>query len=442
MNNIFIEPARHSWRELTKRPQDGILNSEKLVSEILTDVKQHGDAALKKYSLKFDGFTPENFLVTNEEIDSAEDFIPGDLKEAILLAQKNIKKFHTAQVEKKVKKIETSEGVTCWRKSVPIQNAGLYVPGGTAPLFSTLLMLAIPAQLAGCKNIIVCTPPGANGKINAAILFVAKILGLKNLYKTGGAQAIAAMAYGTESIQKTDKIFGPGNNFVTLAKKLVSFENTAIDMLAGSSELVVYADDTAVPAFVASDLLSQAEHGIDSQVVLVAENIGIIEKVAIELSNQLKSLSRIKIINQSLLHSRFVLLNDIQTAFDFINFYAPEHLIIASKNAKKLSSFVINAGSVFLGNYSSESAGDYASGPNHSLPTSGTAKTYSGVSVDSFVKKITFQKISKKGIRNIGPAVETMAAAEGLDAHKNAVSIRLKKAAQEEGLKKTEDENI
>ncbi|MEO6289824.1 MAG: histidinol dehydrogenase, partial [Ginsengibacter sp.] len=406
---------------------------EKIVSEILADVKENGDAALSKYSLKFDGYKSEALLVSQEEFNIALRDINGELMEAILIAKKNIEKFHSAQVQKKVNKIKTVPGVTCWRKNAPIETVGLYIPGGTAPLFSTLLMLGIPAKLAGCKNIIVCTPAGNDGKINSTILFVAKTLGITNIFKAGGAQAIGAMAYGTQTIPKVDKIYGPGNSYVTHAKKLVSMEGTAIDMLAGPSELAVYADKTSIPAFVAADLLSQAEHGIDSQVILVAEDIDIIENVVVELSAQMNALPRKEIINQSLSHSRLILIENPKTAFEFLNCYAPEHLIIASEEAKKLSSFVSNAGSVFLGNYSSESSGDYASGPNHSLPTGGTAKTFSGVSVDSFVKKITFQKISKKGIKNIGRTVETMATAEGLDAHRNAISIR---------LKETEDENI
>ncbi len=426
MNNILIEPERELWKSLVERPHNNPAATENIVSEILKDVKEYGDSALFKYALRFDGYAPEALLVSAQEMEEAVNNIEPGLKDAILLAKNNIEKFHAAQVVKKSKKIKTAIGVTCWRKSVAIETVGLYIPGGTAPLFSTLLMLGIPAQLAGCKNIIVCTPACKDGKINSTVLFVASILGLKNIYKVGGAQAIAAMAYGTESIFKVDKIFGPGNNYVTCAKKLVSIDGTAIDMLAGPSELAVYADETSVPAFIAADLLSQAEHGADSQVVLVATNIDIIENVVVEISIQMSSLSRKEIINQSLVYSRLISIEDTQRAFDFLNFYAPEHLIIASANAKKLSKYVINAGSIFLGNYSSESSGDYASGPNHSLPTSGTAKAFSGVSVDSFVKKITFQKVSKKGIESIGPAVEAMADAEGLDAHKNAVSIRLK----------------
>ncbi|MDQ6761305.1 MAG: histidinol dehydrogenase, partial [Bacteroidota bacterium] len=391
MDNIFLNPGKDYWPLLIKRPEPRKQDLEKIVSGILADVKEDSDAALSKYSLKFDGIAPKTWLVSDEEIDESENEISQSLKDALLIAKENIEKFHSAQVPKKIKKIETAPGVICWRKNVPIENVGLYIPGGTAPLFSTLLMLGIPAKIAGCKNITICTPAGRDGKINPAILFVAKMLGLKNIYKVGGAQAIAAMAYGTDSIPKVDKIFGPGNNFVTCAKKQVSMEGTPIDMLAGPSELAVYADETCIPSFVAADLLSQAEHGSDSQVMLVATKMDVIEDVVGEINRQLPLLKRREIINQSLVNSRFVLMENKQAAFDLLNAYAPEHLIIASGNSKKLSSSVINAGSVFLGNYSSGSSGDYASGTNHSLPTSGTANTYSGVSVDSFVKKITFQ---------------------------------------------------
>lgn len=432
MNNIIIEPLQGSWQALAKRPLPDSSIMAEIVTEILADVQLNGDAALARYSLKFDKYVPTSFLVSDSEIIAAEDEVAEELKAAISVAKKNIEKFHKAQLPGKVKKITTAEGVQCWRQYVPIETVGLYIPGGTAPLFSTLLMLAIPAKIAGCKNIIICTPAGKQGIIHPAIRYTAQILGLKNIYKVGGAQAIAAMAYGTESIPRVDKIFGPGNNWVTQAKKMVSMGETSIDMLAGPSELAVYADESCIPSFVAADLLSQAEHGPDSQVVLVAKNLGIVEKVAVELNFQLDLLSRRKIANQSLVHSRFIVIEDEETAFNFLNFYAPEHLIIASEKAKKLSSNVINAGSVFLGNYSSESSGDYASGTNHSLPTGGAAKTYSGVSVDSFVKKITFQKVSKKGIKNIGTSVEIMAQAEGLDAHRNAISIRLKSLDNEQ----------
>src|SRR5665647_40470 len=426
MNTVIINPPKVQWPSLMKRPKINSENLEETVSEILNTVKQNGDEAVKNYSLKFHGFAPDNLWVTPEEIVEASKAINPDLKKAILLAKKNIEKFHQQQIGK-VKKIETSPGVTCWRKSVPVEKVGLYIPGGSAPLFSTLLMLAIPAKIAGCKNIIVTTPASSNGNVNPAILYVANILGLKNIYKGGGAQAIAAMAYGTQTIEKVDKIFGPGNQYVTCAKKMVNIDGVAIDMLAGPSELAVYADDSSVPGFVAADLLSQAEHGADSQVVLVATNKHIIENVIKEIHQQLPLLPRKQIIEQSFLNRRFLVMEKKEEAFDFLNEYAPEHLIIASKNTIQLSEFVKNAGSVFLGNLSPESAGDYASGTNHSLPTSGTARTFSGVSVDSFVKKITFQKINKKGIKNIGDAVENMAEAEGLHAHKNAVSIRLKK---------------
>ena len=426
MNAIIINPSKEKWPQLIQRPQFNTAELEASVSEILETVKQKGDEALKNYSLQFDGFAPDNLLVSPDEILAATISIDKDLKKAILIAKNNIEKFHRSQTEK-VKEIETMPGVVCWRKSVPVENVGLYIPGGTAPLFSTLLMLAIPARIAGCSNIIVCTPANENGKINSVILFVAQLMGIKKIYKLGGAQAIAAMAYGTQSIEKVDKIFGPGNQFVTCAKKLVNLQGVAIDMLAGPSELAVYADETSVPEFVAADLLSQAEHGTDSQVILVAENQRIIAKVIKQLTRQSHLLTRKDIIEKSLSNSRFLVFDKVKEAFNFLNDYAPEHLIIASKNSKKIAKYVKNAGSVFLGNYSPESAGDYASGTNHSLPTNGSARTQSGISVDSFVKKITFQIINKKGIKNIGPSVERMANAEGLDAHKNAVSIRLKK---------------
>ena len=430
MDAIIVNSTKADWPELIERPQINSVDLQQVVVDIINNVKQFGDKAVKDYSTKFHGFTPENLWVTQEEISSAQKQIDKSLKKAILLAKKNIEKFHEAQIGK-IKKIETSQGVVCWRKSVPVENVGLYIPGGSAPLFSTLLMLAIPAKIAGCKNIIVSTPASKSGNVDAAILFVADILGLKNIYKGGGAQAIAAMAYGTQTVEKVDKIFGPGNQYVTCAKKLVSIDGVAIDMLAGPSELAVYADDSCVPAFVAADLLSQAEHGGDSQVMLIAANKKIIEKIIAEIHRQLPLLERKEIIEKSFLNRRFIVIEEPKEAFDFLNEYAPEHLIIASAKAEELSSKVKNAGSVFLGNYSPESAGDYASGTNHSLPTNGTAKTFSGVSVDSFVKKITFQKITKKGIENIGPAVEKLAAAENLNAHKNAISIRLKKNKNE-----------
>lgn len=425
MNAIVINPSREEWLELIERPQINSSDLGKTVLEIINTVKDLGDEAIKNYSLKFHGFAPENLWVTEDEIEESSKNVDKKLKKAILQAKKNIEKFHKKQFEK-IKKIETSPGVICWRKSVAVGKVGLYIPGGSAPLFSSLLMLAIPAKVAGCENILVTTPANKNGEVNAAVLFVAKILGLKNIYKGGGAQAIAAMAYGTETVDKVDKIFGPGNQYVTAAKRMVNIDGVAIDMLAGPSELAVYADESCEPAFVAADLLSQAEHGADSQVIVVAVNKEIIEKIILEIHQQLPALPRKNIIGQSFLNRRFLVIENTDEAFDFLNDYAPEHLIIASDKAEELAEKVRNAGSVFLGNLSPESAGDYASGTNHSLPTNGFAKTFSGVSVDSFVKKITFQKINDHGIKNIGNTVETMAEAEGLLAHKNAVTIRLK----------------
>ena len=425
MENLFINPGREQWPAMIKRPAFDYANLENIVLPILQDVKINSDAAVKKYIEKFDGVRLTDLKVTDLEIDNAVSAVDEELKKAIQFAKENITTFHAAQTEQ-VKKIETTPGVVCWRKSVAIESVGLYIPGGTAPLFSTLLMLAIPAQIAGCKDIIVCTPCDKNGNINPVVLYTAHVLGIENIYKIGGAQAIAAMAYGTETLQSVNKIFGPGNQYVTCAKQLVNREAIAIDMPAGPSEVAVYADDTAVPAFVATDLLSQAEHGADSQVVLVASSKKIIEEVQLHLNSQLKELPRKEIIKKALNHSRWVVMEDVNIAFDFLNGYAAEHLIIASEQAAELAEKVINAGSVFLGNYSPESAGDYASGTNHTLPTNGYANAYSGVSVDSFVKKITFQQLSKEGLKNIGRAVETMAAAEGLDAHKSAITIRLK----------------
>ena len=420
----FIEPSKIKWDEIAKRPQLNNVALNKVVNDILQEVKQNGDAALKQYSLQFDGLELKEIKVTEPEINEAFHLVDTDLKNAIQLAKQNIEKFHFSQKEE-IKNIETSTGVYCWRKSVAIDKVGLYIPGGTAPLFSTLLMLAIPALLAGCKQIVVCTPADRSGKINPAILYVAHLLGLKNIYKTGGAQAIAAMAYGTETIPSVYKIFGPGNQYVTCAKQLINSEGIAIDMPAGPSEIAVYADETCKPAFVAADLLSQGEHGVDSQVILVANSQELMNAVQQEINSQAKLLSRREIILKSLHNSRLLVLKNIEDAFDFLNAYAPEHLIIASDNADELSKYVTNAGSVFLGHYSSESIGDYASGTNHTLPTNGYARAYSGVSLDSFVKKITFQNVTKEGLKNIGNAVQVMAAGEGLDAHKNAVTLRL-----------------
>lgn len=420
----FIEPDPSTWGEIIRRPSLDNAELKNTVRDILEDVRTKGDSAIKKYNKKFNETDISNLKVSKEELDCAEISIAPELKEAINNAINNIEKFHSSQIET-VKFIETTKGVKCWRKSVAIERVGLYVPGGTAPLFSTLLMLAIPAKLAGCPKIIVCTPPGNDGSVNNIILYVAHILGLEYIYKIGGVQAIAAMAYGTESIPKVHKIFGPGNQYVTAAKQMINSQGISIDMPAGPSEVAVYADETSNPSFVAADLLSQAEHGSDSQVIFVARSIEIANHVKIELEKQIVKLNRTDFIVRCLEKSICVIINDVNSAFELLNDYAPEHLIIASDYALPLSEKVINAGSVFLGHYSPESVGDYASGTNHTLPTNGYAKAYSGVSLDSFVKKITFQHIEKQGIETIGKTVQIMAAAEGLDAHKNAVSVRL-----------------
>ena len=427
MKNLFNNPPSTDWDLILKRPAFDSSQLEESVSKILLDIKLNGDEAVKKYALKFDGIELNELLVSEDEIKAAESVVSDDLKAAIAIAKQNIEKFHFSQVQE-VEKIETTPGVICWRKSVGIQKVGLYIPGGSAPLFSTLLMLGIPAVMAGCRDITVCTPCDKNGKVNPVILYVAHIVGLKNIYKIGGVQAIAAMAYGTASISQVYKIFGPGNQYVTCAKQLVNKEGLAIDMPAGPSEVAVYADQTSHVAYVAADLLSQAEHGVDSQVVLVASSVKVVEDVQKELELQLPLLSRKDIAKVALTNSRFIVMDDSTAAFNLLNEYAAEHLIIASDNAIELSEKVVNAGSVFLGHYSPESVGDYASGTNHTLPTNGYAKADSGVSLDSFVKKITFQHLNEKGLNNIGASVEIMAAAEGLDAHKNAVTIRLKKA--------------
>ncbi|MEP6616472.1 MAG: histidinol dehydrogenase [Ginsengibacter sp.] len=421
---IIINPVKDKWPGIIKRPAISHDSLQEIVEQIVNDVKQNGDEAVKKYNLKFDGVEQGSIQVSEQEFLEADYLVSDELKKAIVMARGNIEKFHMAQFEE-TRKIETSPGVFCWRKSVPISKVGLYIPGGTAPLFSTLLMLGIPAMMAGCNIINVCTPPGKDGKINPVILFVAKMLGLKSVYKTGGVQAIAAMAYGTSSIPAVYKIFGPGNQFVTAAKQRVSMDGIAIDMPAGPSEIAIYADATADPSFVASDLLSQAEHGADSQVLLVASSREIIEKVQAQVSFQVKNLSRKEIISQSLQNSRFIVMEGIEDAFELLNAYAPEHLVIASQDAEQLADKVVNAGSVFLGHYAPESAGDYASGTNHTLPTNGFANTYSGVSLDSFMKKITFQQLTREGLTGLSVAIQAMAEAEGLDAHARSVSIRL-----------------
>jgi len=423
---IFQEPSFQQWTELVQRPVIDQAPLHKTVSKILQQVKMKGDAAVKSFSKKFDGFSPRKLLVKEKEIKDAERKISVELQQAILRAHQNITKFHTQQIEV-TKKIETSEGVYCWRKSVPIQRVGFYIPGGSAPLFSTVLMLGIPAQIVGCKQIVLSTPAGKDGQIHPAILYAASLVGVKEIYKAGGAQAIAAMAYGTESIAKVDKIFGPGNQYVTAAKQLVQLDGMAIDMPAGPSEVCIIADDTAVPAFIAADLLAQAEHGPDSQVMLVTNNLKIIDETAKELHIQVTQLERKTIAEKALENSKSILLKETDSIIAFVNQYAPEHLIIASDEPQQFVDGIVNAGSVFIGNYTPESAGDYASGTNHTLPTNGFAKSYSGVSVDSFVKKITYQQISRNGISKLGNTIIIMAEAEGLDAHANAVKIRLNK---------------
>lgn len=421
---IIRYPSKNTWGELLKRPTFDTTALENTVASVLNDVKLQGDAAVKKYTLQFDKADIGQLEVSKSEFAEAAKLVSKELKKAITLARQNIFKFHEAQKEKP-RYIETTKGVKCWRKSVAIEKVGLYIPGGSAPLFSTLLMLGIPAKIAGCKEIILCTPPGSDGKINAAILYTAQLIGIKKIFKIGGVQAIGAMAYGTETVPQVFKIFGPGNQYVTCAKQLVNAQGIAIDMPAGPSEVAVWADKTCVPAFVAADLLSQAEHGADSQVLLISKEEKVLVQVQEELSAQLNALPRKEIATKALENSKAILVKNDKEALETINLYAPEHLIISCKNEEKLALKVVNAGSVFLGNYSPESAGDYASGTNHTLPTNGFARAYSGVSLDSFVKKITFQKISRQGIRNIGRAIEQMAQAEGLFAHKNAVTLRL-----------------
>ncbi len=425
MSKLFINPTREQWPEIIQRPVFDSKPLEFTVAAILQDVQLNGDDAIKKYALQFDTATLNELKVSDSEISEAIRLVDDELKASIAIAKNNISKFHRAQQEQ-TKQIETTNGVVCWRKAIAIQKVGLYIPGGTAPLFSTLLMLGVPAVLAGCKEIIVCTPSDKNGKVNPVVLYVAQLIGLKNIYKIGGVQAIAAMAYGTATIPQVYKIFGPGNQYVTCAKQLINKEGIAIDMPAGPSEVAVYADATCNAAFVAADLLSQAEHGADSQVVLVATKDSVVIDVQREIAQQIQLLPRKDIAAKALANSRFIVMGNIDEAFDLLNEYAAEHLIIASDDALFLAEKVVNAGSVFLGHYSPESVGDYASGTNHTLPTNGYAKAYSGVSLDSFVKKVTFQQLNKTGIKNIGNAVEQMAAAEGLEAHKNAVTLRLK----------------
>jgi histidinol dehydrogenase len=422
----YFNPDKDQWSSLTQRP---LINNEQLtqkVNAILEDVQQNGDEALRRYSRQFDDVELSNLLVTEKEIENSTARVPDNLKEAIQLAYHNISLFHQAQ-QIQENEIETSPGVKCWRRSVAIEKVGLYIPGGSAPLFSTILMLGIPARIAGCKEIVLCTPPDKNEEINPAILYAAKITGITRIYKVGGAQAIAAMAYGTETVPRVYKIFGPGNQYVTKAKEIIQQHGVAIDLPAGPSEVLVIADKTCEPDFVAADLLSQAEHGSDSQVMLLGNDKSILKQCLDAVYDQLEELPRKETAYKALQNSKAIFLNTIEECVEFSNAYAPEHLIIASENANYFENRITDAGSVFLGNYSCESAGDYASGTNHTLPTNGFAKSYSGVSLDSFFKKITFQQLSEQGISNIGKAIETMAEAEELAAHKNAVSIRLNK---------------
>ena len=420
----ILYPNKADWAEMLRRPMQNVSTFFENVSTILKNVKANGDAAVLEYEEQFDKVKLASLVVTEEEMKEAESQVPIELKVAILLAQRNIYTFHKKQ-KFEGKKVETMEGVTCWQKAVGIEKVGLYIPGGTAPLFSTVLMLAVPAKIAGCKEIVLCTPPDKEGKINPAILYAAQVSGVSKVFKAGGVQAIGAMAYGTESVPKVYKIFGPGNQYVMAAKQQVAMHDVAIDMPAGPSEVMVIADETSNPAFVAADLLSQAEHGVDSQVVLVTTSEKFLGEVEYEVQHQLSRLPRWQIAEKSLENSKLILVKDMDEAIEMANEYAPEHLIIETKDYMDLAEKVVNAGSVFLGAYTPESAGDYASGTNHTLPTNGYAKAYSGVSLDSFIRKITFQEINREGIQNIGPAIEVMASNEHLDAHKNAVSVRL-----------------
>ena len=421
---IVRYPNRAEWTALLQRPHRDASELRDTVKTVLDKIQQDGDAAVKAFEQKFDHVTLDSLAVSEAEMAEADALVSNELKDALVLAHSNIQKFHASQ-KFQGEKVETAPGVVCWQKSVPIERVGLYIPGGTAPLFSTVLMLATPAKIAGCQEIVLCTPPNREGKVNPAILVAAKVAGVSRIFKAGGVQAIGAMAYGTESVPKVSKIFGPGNQFVMAAKQQVSLHEVAIDMPAGPSEVAVVADDTANPVFVAADLLSQAEHGIDSQAILITTSEAMADKVNAEVDRQLSLLPRKEIAEQSLQHSKLILVRDIDEALEMTNDYAPEHLILAVENYLDFAERVVNAGSVFLGNYSCESAGDYASGTNHTLPTSGYAKAYSGVNLDSFCRKITFQELTAQGIRSIGRAVELMAEAEQLDAHKNAMTLRL-----------------
>jgi len=423
--NFIDNPAKENWSEILKRPTKTVDDIEATVKKVFTDVQQNGDEAINSYTKQFDKVSLENSLVSEQEINEAKELVSDDLKEAIITAHKNITAFHLAQKTEKVF-VETASGVECWQEKRPIQKVGLYIPGGTAPLFSTVLMLAVPAQIAGCKEIVLVSPPNSEGKINPAILFTANLCGVTKIVKVGGIQAIAGLTFGTETIPQVYKIFGPGNQYVTVAKQLATKYGVAIDMPAGPSELLVVADDAAVPSFVASYLLSQAEHVVGSQVILVSTSKNLIDKTAKEIQKQIEELPRKEIAEKAIANSKSILVADDTIALELINEYGPEHFIVCTKDNDFYVDNIANAGSVFIGNYTPESAGDYASGTNHTLPTNGYAKNYSGVNLDSFMKSITFQKISETGIQNIGNAIELMAEAEGLQAHKNAVSLRLK----------------
>ena len=426
----ILNPKAESWDEIIKRPSVNYENLLALVSEVFDEIQKVGDKAIFDYTKRFDQIQIENLNVTENEISQANKSLPEKLKKAIKQAKKNIEIFHKSQKTKTIK-VKTTKGVVCWQKKYGIDKVGLYIPGGSAPLFSSILMLAIPARIAGCKEIIICSPPNKKGSLPAEILYTAKLCGISKIFKVGGIQAIAGMTFGTQKIPKVFKIFGPGNQYVTAAKQLATKFNVAIDLPAGPSELLIAADETADPDFIASDLLSQAEHGSDSQVILVTTKESIIEKVNKSIAKQLENLTRKKIAEKALANSKMIVFKNDETATSFINDYSPEHYIICVKNESYYLNRVRNAGSVFIGNYTPESAGDYASGTNHTLPTNGFAKQFSGVNLDSFCKTITFQKISKTGIKNLGESVELMAEAEGLIAHKNAISVRLKKIRDE-----------
>ena len=424
MIQVFKEPTKKDWPSILARPQFDAAPLEAKVREILLAVKQRGDAAISAYTLAFDKIAISNFKLSASAFDAAEKVLTPSLKTAIQLAKVNIEVFHQGQIQKE-ERIETMPGVWCWRKSVGIEKVGIYIPGGTAPLFSTVLMLGIPAKLAGCKEIILCSPPNEKGEIDPAIIYAASLVGVTAIYTMGGVQAIAALAYGTASVPKVYKIFGPGNQYVTAAKQMIQQEGVAIDMPAGPSEVCVYADETSIASFVAADLLSQAEHGVDSQVILIANRLEIVEQVQKELDKQLVLLPRKEMATKALAHSKAIVLENTEEAIAMMNEYAPEHLILSINNAAQVAEKIINAGSIFIGNFSPESVGDYASGTNHTLPTNGFAKAYSGVSMDSFVKKITFQQLTERGLENIAPTVIEMATAEGLQAHSKAVELRV-----------------